>query len=59
MPTYSYRCKSCDHQYEVMQRMSDDVLTKCPKCDKEELKKVIVSGGGFQLKGKGWFKDGY
>ena len=58
MPTYNYECKKCENKLEVMQKMSDDPLTACPKCNEEELKKVIVAGGGFQLKGKGWFKSG-
>tara|TARA_R110000782_G_scaffold221607_1_gene308810 strand:+ start:107 stop:244 length:138 start_codon:yes stop_codon:yes gene_type:complete len=43
-----------------MQRMSDDPLVICPECNEEELKKVMVASttGGFQLKGKGWFKSG-
>jgi|TARA_B110000858_G_scaffold83828_1_gene97052 putative FmdB family regulatory protein len=59
MPTYNYECKKCENKLEVMQRMSDDPLTTCPKCKEEELKKVFVAGGGgFHLKGKGWFKTG-
>jgi putative FmdB family regulatory protein len=60
MPTYSYKCKRCDHGFEVMQRITDDVLVKCPECDEDELKKVIVPSitGGFSLKGNGWFKSG-
>ena len=41
-----------------MQKISAEPLITCPKCNKDELKKVIVSNGGFQLKGKGWFKSG-
>jgi putative FmdB family regulatory protein len=60
MPTYNYKCKKCDHAFEVIQRMSDDVLINCPECKENELKKVLVAStvGGFQLKGKGWFKSG-
>jgi len=60
MPTYSYKCKECNHEFDIQQRMSDDKLTECPECKKEELVKVITPtiGGGFQLKGKGWFKSG-
>lgn len=58
MPTYNYACKKCEHGFEIIQKMSDTPLTTCPKCKEVELKKVIVSGGGFQLKGKGWFKSG-
>lgn len=55
MPTYTYKCNECDHQFDIRQSMNDDKLTTCPECDKEALSKVIVPGNGFQLKGKGWF----
>ncbi|MGY8865974.1 MAG: FmdB family zinc ribbon protein [Methylophagaceae bacterium] len=58
MPTYNYECKKCAEQLEVFQRITADPLTTCPKCNKDELKKIIVASGGFQLKGKGWFKSG-
>lgn len=60
MPTYSYECKKCKHEFDIMQRMSDDALKDCPECGKRELKKVIKpsQSGGFALKGKGWFKSG-
>ena len=58
MPTYSYRCESCGHEFDRIQKISDNPLRECPKCKKEELKKVITGGGGFQLKGNGWFNKG-
>lgn len=54
MPTYSYKCDSCEHQFDIIQKMSDDKLTTCPECEKESLVKIITGGAGFQLKGKGW-----
>jgi putative FmdB family regulatory protein len=54
MPIYEYRCQSCGHQLEAMQKMSDDPVKDCPACGKSELKKLI-SAGGFQLKGTGWY----
>jgi len=58
MPTYAYKCEKCEHGFEVIQKMSDNPLIHCPACENETLRKVI-SNGNFQLKGKGWFKDGY
>lgn len=59
MPTYSYECKKCGHEFDIMQRIVDDALTDCPECKAKELKKVIkLNDGGFALKGKGWFKSG-
>lgn len=57
MPTYTYRCIDCGEVLEVFQKMSDLPLKVCPEC-RGELKKEIT-GGNFQLKGKGWYKDGY
>jgi len=54
MPIYEYRCGECGYQKEYMQRMSDALLTDCPKCGKRSLTK-LVSAAGFQLKGTGWY----
>ena len=54
MPIYEYRCGECGYQKEYMQRMSDALLTDCPKCGKRSLNKM-VSAAGFQLKGTGWY----
>lgn len=58
MPIYEYRCQACGHEFEAMQKMSDDALTECPHCKKQELKKLI-SAGGFQLKGGGWYETDF
>jgi putative FmdB family regulatory protein len=54
MPTYEYMCKECGHGFEVTQSMSDAALTDCPQCGRSALEKMI-SGGGFILKGGGWY----
>lgn len=54
MPHYEYICNNCGHELEEFQKMSDDPLTKCPECEKDELKRVISGGAGFILKGEGW-----
>ena len=54
MPIYEYRCASCGHELEALQRLSDAPLTECPACHKPELQK-LVSAAGFQLKGSGWY----
>jgi len=54
MPIYEYRCESCGHQMEAIQKFSDPVLTECPGCGKSALKKLL-SAAGFQLKGSGWY----
>lgn len=58
MPIYEYRCQSCDHEFEKLQRLSDDVLVDCPDCGRPELKK-LVSAAGFRLKGGGWYETDF
>jgi putative FmdB family regulatory protein len=58
MPTYEYKCTSCDYTFEEEQRMSDPPIKTCPKCNKNEVKKLI-SVSNFQLAGQGWCSDGY
>lgn len=57
--TYEYKCKLCGHEWTADQRISDQPLTVCPKCEKEGAKRLISGGTGFQLKGSGWYRDGY
>ena len=58
MPIYEYQCKSCQHELEVLQKMSADPLRECPECGKEELKKK-VSAAAFRLKGGGWYETDF
>lgn len=54
MPIYAYRCSECGHAKDVLQKMSDAKLTKCPECGHETFSKQITAAG-FQLKGDGWY----
>lgn len=58
MPIYEYRCEACAHTFEVLQKMSDEPLKKCPECGVMQLKK-LVSAAGFQLKGSGWYETDF
>jgi putative FmdB family regulatory protein len=58
MPLYEYICTACAHEFEEMQKFSDPAIRKCPECGKSKVQKK-VSLAGFQLKGAGWYKDGY
>ena len=61
MPIYAYKCESCGHTKDVLQKMSDTPLVDCPKCGAAAFKKQLTAAG-FQLKGSGWyvtdFRDG-
>jgi putative FmdB family regulatory protein len=54
MPIYAYRCASCGHSRDVLQKISDPQLTTCPACGIEQFQKQITAAG-FQLKGSGWY----
>lgn len=58
MPIYEYRCQACDHDLEVMQKLSDPELSDCPSCGQPQLKKLI-SPVGFRLKGSGWYETDF
>jgi putative FmdB family regulatory protein len=57
MPIYEYRCKKCDREFEVIQKVSDSPLRKCRGCS-GRLEK-LVSRSSFQLKGSGWYVTDY
>jgi len=58
MPTYEYECPGCGHAFEASQKITDQPLTKCPKCGKK-IKKLISSGAGFIFKGSGFYANDY
>ncbi len=54
MPIYAYRCSTCGRAKDVLQKMSDPVLTDCPFCGAATFVKQVTAAG-FQLKGSGWY----
>ncbi|MFG6448273.1 FmdB family zinc ribbon protein [Roseateles sp. BYS180W] len=54
MPIYAYRCGSCGHAKDVLQKLSDSPLSTCPACGAETFSKQVTAAG-FQLKGSGWY----
>ena len=54
MPIYAYRCESCGHAKDVLQKVSDPLLSTCPACGAESFRKQLTAAG-FQLKGSGWY----
>ena len=57
MPTYEYLCEDCGYQFDVVQRITEEPLTECPKC-KGHVKRLI-NCTNFLLKGDGWYRSGY
>src|ERR1700688_4613132 len=58
MPFYEYQCKSCGHELEAMQKVSDSPLKKCPDCGKPQLVR-LMSAPVFRLKGAGWYETDF
>lgn len=57
MPIYEYQCTSCGHHLEVLQKITEEPLTVCPKCNAPLNK--LVSAAGLQFKGSGWYLTDY
>ncbi len=58
MPIYGYLCKSCEHSFDALQKMSAPVLEDCPECGEPSLRKLL-SAPKFRLKGKGWYETDF
>jgi putative FmdB family regulatory protein len=58
MPIYEYRCESCGHQLDALQKMADAHLTDCPACEQPTLRRM-VSAPSFRLKGSGWYETDF
>jgi putative FmdB family regulatory protein len=58
MPIYEYRCESCGHEMDALQKVSDAPLVDCPECGQPALKKLI-SRAAFRLKGSGWYETDF
>lgn len=57
MPIYEYLCSQCKERHEIIQRISEDPLTHCPKCGGEMRK--LISSPAIQFKGSGFYKTDY
>jgi putative FmdB family regulatory protein len=58
MPIYEYRCESCGHTLEALQKLNDGPLTDCPECARPALRRLI-SAPAFRLKGGGWYETDF
>ncbi len=59
MPTYEYQCDACEHNFDEFQSMSEEPLTKCPKCGKKKLRRVYGAGAAILFKGSGFYQTDY
>jgi len=58
VPIYEYRCESCEHRLEKLQKISEGDLVDCPECQRPALKR-LVSAAAFRLKGGGWYETDF
>ena len=58
MPIYEYKCSNCEHQFELIQKFSDQPAEVCPECSKKSIQK-LVSAPSFRLKGGGWYETDF
>ena len=54
MPIYAYKCESCGHRQDILQKVSEPLLQICPACAQPRFVKQLTAAG-FQLKGSGWY----
>ncbi|MBQ0719311.1 MAG: zinc ribbon domain-containing protein [Gammaproteobacteria bacterium] len=58
MPIYEYQCESCKETHEALQKISDALLTECPNCGEQALKKQLTASA-FRLSGSGWYETDF
>ncbi len=58
MPTYEYECTTCGYRFEMLQKISENPISACPKCS-GKVKRLISDSSSFILKGSGWYETDY
>lgn len=58
MPIYPYVCTACGHEFDALQKFSEDALRDCPQCGEATLRKRLTAPA-FQLKGTGWYETDF
>lgn len=59
MPTYTYKCDECGHEFEEIQSFSAPTVSKCPSCGKKKARRVIRPCAGIVFKGTGFYETDY
>ncbi|WP_068471419.1 FmdB family zinc ribbon protein [Candidatus Protochlamydia phocaeensis] len=59
MPNYDYYCSSCGCEQEILQKITDPVLTICPSCNQQTWKRKVGGGAGLHFKGSGFYLTDY
>jgi putative FmdB family regulatory protein len=59
MPTYDYRCRSCEARFELFQSITAEPGGTCPSCRSTDVERIISGGGGIIFKGSGFYETDY
>jgi len=59
MPTYSYICEACGHEFERFHAMTDEPIKLCPSCGRKRVRRRIGAGAGLIFKGSGFYITDY
>ncbi len=59
MPTYDFKCNTCEHTFEKFQSMSAPIPSICPECGAGTISKLFGAGSGVIFKGSGFYQTDY
>lgn len=57
MPTYEYKCTTCEERFEIEQSIHEDSLETLPGDDHEHQLKKVFSPVGIAFKGDGFYRN--
>lgn len=57
MPTYEYKCTTCEERFEIEQSIKEDTLETLPGEDHEHQLKKLFSPVGISFKGEGFYRN--
>lgn len=58
MPTYDYKCLDCGVTFELFQKITDEPILNCIKCN-GHVKRLIGAGASPIFKGTGFYQTDY
>jgi putative FmdB family regulatory protein len=59
MPTYQYQCRQCGYEMEEFQSITEASLVRCPRCETDNLMRILGTGSGLIFKGSGFYLTDY
>jgi len=59
VPTYTYICTKCGHEFDVFHGMSEKPRVKCAACGHARCDRLIGTGAGIIFKGGGFYETDF